>query len=1254
MCASCLLALFFLVEVVRGTSTASGSACFLQLPGQHCATGVSTDCPQDMYLLDSLLSDPQSADLFSVGRYSGLLCLKNQTSACSYENYDHKKDLFKVSITRWRQRDQEFSNFSRTVLRLAVDFDAVCKIDAEALEFYNNSHFLTGLAIDSITVGVTASYEHNNCVMAFTHLANVSDHLPQIVENQCNTSLELSAGQQFFHISNGVIQAMRDICVSDLPLNMTVSITLQCEINSRFLLKSFPLILRVAFDHQPNSLLVSTNKGGKYRTRMRRAPPVNNPPVFSKPLYTEHVPEEQPSGYVVGVITATDPDSGEAGRLTYSLVATKDGRSQTVFTIDPLTGTITTTQNLDRETMPVHYFRVVARDAGKPVRTGETRLTVYVDDINDHTPKFESDMYMKSVSEAIGIGSTVQNVRASDEDWGRNGEIVYSFVNPGDIVGVFDIDAQLGSITTVSALDRESVATYHLVVAAVDNAVDVDDRRTATAIVDVTVLDENDNKPQFENATYDVEVREDVDPMLSPIIANIHATDLDEGANGLVRYSIASWNYGGTFAIDPQTGALSVTAPLDFELTKQYVLTVRAQDSGTPPAANNTVVNIRVIDVNDNAPKFYSQLYQASVSEDVPVGTTVVKVLAYDADSGPNGAISYIIVDSLPDMSLTIDRETGVVKTVGPLDREKYAKYSFQVEAADSGDPARTATATVEITVRDVNDNAPIFDPSVYRETVSEDSLPGLPVVMVTAVDADDDENARITYSIHSGNERGSFAIIGQVGYGTISVVRPLSHRQQNHYALTIAATDGIHSDTAMVYIDVAGANLHRPEFRGTPYHIRIAEDAAVGLAVYNVSAVDMDSGENARLTYTMIENEAFRIDPVTGDIIIKQSLDRERVAAYSLTVTATDHGRPSKSDTADIDVVVTDVNDNAPKFAKQEYTSYISEDAFVGVSVLTIAALDEDIGVNGRVRYSLDGTVEDFTVEPTLGIIRTARELDRERIDRYLINALAIDCGSPERTSSVLVTIYVEDVNDNAPQFETSNVFLKIDENSPIGSFVGSLVAHDADLAENAIIEYEIVGGADADFFNLSVANEIATLTTLIELDFEADKHEYIVHVQARSDHLFSVAIVRIIVQDVNDNAPILGSFVIVFNNYKDHFQSGIVGRIPARDPDVNDKLRYRFVAKNQVDFLHLDEETGSIRLDARLNSDKPTNGTLLISVTGKLDNVVHLHCIGTLLDCKCFAYFELSRHEKSGEFALLQPTEGLCWKVIACESLY
>ena len=940
------------------------------------------------------------------------------------------------------------------------------------------------------------------------------------------------------------------------------------------------------------------------RRRLRRDAS-NRPPTFEKNSYERNVPEAQPAGFVVDTIEATDADSGDAGSLTYSLLATRDGRSQSMFAVDAATGELTTTVELDRESMAKHYFQIIATDSGSPQLSGVASVTITVDDVNDNSPRFESPSYSQSVSESVSVGSTVVTVRANDADSGPNAEIQYSIVNRSGANRAFRIDTRRGSITTRSRLDRERHSSYRLTVRAVDTAL-IGGRNTASTLVTITVLDENDNRPQFTRASYSVDVREDVSPVRSPVIATVKAVDADAGRNAMVRYSIRSGNSHGIFAIDGLSGQISLRKPLDYDSVSSYRLSIRAQDSGSPRRSNSTNVLIRVIDVNDNAPKFFPTVYEKSVVEGVAIGHSILTVQAFDLDDGINAVLRYSLVNPPRGLPLCIDADTGTLTSSGLLDREKQAVYAFTVQAKDGGDPALSATASVQISLRDVNDNAPVFTPKVYNEVIAEEANLGTPVVVLTASDADEGENARISYVISSGNVRGAFNIISQMGQGVITVARELNYKEQRRYVLLVTASDtGNLIDTATVYVNVSDTNTHHPMFAGTPYQASVDENTVVGTVILTVVARDNDDGENARITYKMDASRVFQISPSSGEISVKSALDRESRAWYTFSITATDHGRPAKSDTTDVEVTVVDVNDNAPRFRQESYSGSISEDVLSGTSVLTVTATDIDADLNGRVRYTFEGGNSgdgDFTLDPTLGVLRTGKPLDRERVARYELVAFAVDRGTPELSTSVGVTIVVDDVNDNRPEFPTSRISLFVRENSAIGSAVGSVEATDPDAGVNARVEYSMVGGADAGAFRLQTKpSHAALITTATELDYEGPQTTYVIVVRARSFHLFSDATITIHVQDVNDNLPQLRDFNIVFNNFKNHFPTAPIGRVPAHDPDEYDELRYTFTRGNSAGLLHLDEHTGLISLDSRLNSDVPTDATLQVTVSGE-----------------------------------------------------
>lgn len=175
-------------------------------------------------------------------------------------------------------------------------------------------------------------------------------------------------------------------------------------------------------------------------------------------------------------------------------------------------------------------------------------------------------------------------------------------------------------------------------------------------------------------------------------------------------------------------------------------------DGGNPSRSNTTLLLVNVKDVNDNPPRFYTSLFQESVLENVAVGYSIVRVQAYDADEGENGALKYRIFprdfDGAPteNLPITIDEKSGWVYTTHLLDRETNPKYQFQVVAEDGGDPPKSATASVVVTIQDVNDNEPTFNPKEYEVVISEDSSPGTPLTTVVATDPD--ENPRYYYKI--------------------------------------------------------------------------------------------------------------------------------------------------------------------------------------------------------------------------------------------------------------------------------------------------------------------------------------------------------------------------------------------------------------------------------------------------------------------------------------------------------------------------
>ncbi|XP_022527058.2 cadherin EGF LAG seven-pass G-type receptor 1 isoform X3 [Astyanax mexicanus] len=998
--------------------------------------------------------------------------------------------------------------------------------------------------------------------------------------------------------SNGSLYSGDDFCLSKENFKEE---TVVCGLGD------ITMDIRLKFiSSELSSLQHHSHTSHRWKSNKRTKRGVNSAPVFQLPNYQVSVPENEPSGTHVITLKATDADSGEAGRIEYGMEALFDSRSSDFFRINPETGSIETERPLDREFKDTHVFKVTATDGGTPQRSATSYLTVTVSDTNDHGPVFEQTEYRVSIRENVEVGFEVMTVRATDEDAPSNANMIYKIVNGDGVNSVFEIDSRNGLVKVRVRPDRETRAQYELIVEANDQGKDPGPR-SATATVHITVEDENDNYPQFSEKRYVVQVPENV--AVNTRVAQVEASDRDEGNNAKVHYSIINGNVKGQFYIHSPTGVIDVINPLDYETNREYNLRIKAQDGGRPPLINSTgIVIVQVIDVNDNAPMFVSTPFQATVLENVPIGYSVIHIQAIDSDSGENARLDYRLTDTSPGFPFTINNSTGWITVSIELDRETTEFYTFGVEARDNGVPAMSSSASVSITVLDVNDNVPTFTEKVYSLKINEDALVGTSVLTVTAVDRD--INSVVTYQISSGNTRNRFAITSQSGGGLITLALPLDYKQERQYVLTITASDGTRYDTAQVFINVTDANTHRPVFQSSNYQVLLSEDKPIGSTVVVISATDEDTGENARITYVMEDNvPQFKIDPDTGAITTQIEIDYEDHVAYTLAIIARDNGIPQKSDITYVEIIVEDANDNAPQFGREKYQGTVFEDALQHTSVLQISASDRDSGSNARVSYTFQGGDDgegDFMIEQFSGIIRTNRKLDRENVPVYNLKAFAVDKGIPPLKAAVEIQVSVLDINDNAPVFEKDELFVDVKENSPVDSVVARITATDPDEGTNAQIMYQIVEGNIPEVFDLDIFT--GDLKALTDLDYEA-KTEYVIVVQATSAPLVSRATVHIRLVDINDNEPVLKNFEIIFNNYvtnkSNSFPTGVIGRVPAHDPDVSDKLKYSFVEGNELSLLILNPDTGELKLSKDLDNNRPLEASMKVSVTDGLHRV-------------------------------------------------
>uniref|UniRef100_A0A8C7WXQ4 Cadherin domain-containing protein n=1 Tax=Oryzias sinensis TaxID=183150 RepID=A0A8C7WXQ4_9TELE len=460
---------------------------------------------------------------------------------------------------------------------------------------------------------------------------------------------------------------------------------------------------------------------------------------------------------------------------------------------------------LDREAKAEHVLKIIGIDGGEPNRSGTASIHIRVLDANDNVPVFSQRVYKASVKENSAIGTVIITLNATDLDDGVYGEITYSFSHLSDkLAGVIEINSQSGEVRVVGTIDYEEASSLELDVQAKDGG-----GQASHCKLIIDVIDKNDNKPVIEIKSVSANVAEDSKP--GTMVALINIFDLDTGSSGHVTCSIPD-NVPFKLVSEVKNYYMLVTDEmLDREKQSEYNITLTATDAGFPSLSSDAVLSIQVSDVNDNAPTFSQSEYNVNILENQPVGTFVIKVSAQDSDDGSNAKIMYhILKDMNLDASsfLTVNSDTGELFTSRHFDYEQSVHFQIRVTALDRGEPQLSTTCTINVFVRDQNDNAPvILYPVQTSGFIAEDMVPveaprGYLVTKVVAVDADSGHNAWLSYRIIKATRPGLF--MADLHTGEIRTLRTFMEDDEPKQTLSVLVTDNGHealSATATVSI---------------------------------------------------------------------------------------------------------------------------------------------------------------------------------------------------------------------------------------------------------------------------------------------------------------------------------------------------------------------------------------------------------------------------------------------------------------------
>ncbi|XP_024085935.1 fat-like cadherin-related tumor suppressor homolog isoform X2 [Cimex lectularius] len=866
-------------------------------------------------------------------------------------------------------------------------------------------------------------------------------------------------------------------------------------------------------------------------------------PLFYPNTYDIVVPEDANLHESIIKVNAEDADLGKNGQLYFYF---KDKTEQ--FSIQPMSGIITLTRKLRYAEKSVHHLTVVAKDrgGGKP---SFGKVIVRVKQVN----LFGPDIYVHTLPSIVENARTsiYAIVRVLDQDEGVHGQIKALEIVDGDPDGNFFIrpiknDKKTGyeyNIELMHMLDRESAPKgYNLTLRAVDNG---SPARYTYKSVPVVISDMNDNPPIFDRDFYEVDISENTPPN-SPIV-RAKITDIDLGENGMANFEILSNEADGKFTINPTTGMIYTDSWLDAEKKSVYTLTVSATDRAYIGARKQSYVTVKinVIDANDNDPVFESSEVTLYVNENEPAGTSVAIITAKDDDSGENSYISYSIAN-LKTVPFEIDHFSGLVKTTHVLDYESSKRnFILKIRASDWGLPYRRQTEMqLKIIVRDVNDNRPQFEKVDCLGHVPKTVPIGTELLTLSAIDFD--AGSIISYRMLTGNEDDCFYL--DAATGILTSTCDLSDLKVNKRDLNVTATDTVHfADTSTITIKLM------------PVKKNLSLDPKLWFKC-------QDTGVARRLTEVLASAE-------------KNNVDIEEFAMM-----------PSRYGQ----------NAHNPEFIDFPVQVVVNESVPIGTTLINIKANDRDLGYNGKLIFGISSGDTDsvFRIDPDTGDLKIVGFLDREREEEYLLNITVYDLGKHKKSTSRFLPVTVLDINDNPPKFEKSIASFRVTENAINNTAIYTVNATDVDLGENSRISFSII--SDSKGFRIDPKTGVLYVDGVLDRE-EMNYHEVTIRATDcagthRRDALFSDSLVKIYVDDINDNVPKFSGDKFKVKLPEDVPVGVVVAIISATDPDLGEGGVINYSFPDDSDTFEIDNLTGTVRTTKSLDYEFIQSYTLTV----------------------------------------------------------